>query len=114
MMISIKNLSKYYGPILALHRVSFEVGKGEILGLLGPNGAGKTTTMRIITCYLPPTSGTVRIGDLDILENPLEVKKLIGYLPEFAPPFTQICWSTIISATWLPSGSCPRYGRRRG
>ncbi len=90
MMISIKNLSKYYGPVRALDRVSFEVGKGEILGLLGPNGAGKTTTMRIITCYLPPTSGTVLIGELDLLENPLGVKKLIGYLPEFAPLYTDM------------------------
>ncbi len=90
MMVSIHNLSKFYGPVRALDQISFEVGKGEILGLLGPNGAGKTTTMRIITCYLPPTSGTVHIGDLDLLENPLGVKKLIGYLPEFAPLYTDM------------------------
>ncbi|HEC62135.1 MAG TPA: ATP-binding cassette domain-containing protein [bacterium] len=89
-MISIHNLSKFYGPFRALDRISFEVGKGEILGLLGPNGAGKSTTMRILTCYLPPTSGTVRIGGHDILENPLEVKKLIGYLPEFAPLYADM------------------------
>jgi len=89
-MISVQNLSKFYGSFRALDRISFEVGKGEILGLLGPNGAGKTTTMRILTCYFPPTSGTVRIGDLDILENPLAVKKLIGYLPEFAPLYTDM------------------------
>jgi len=89
-MISVQNLSKNYGPLRALDRISFEVGKGEILGLLGPNGAGKTTTMRILTGYFPPTSGTVRIGDLDILENPLAVKKLIGYLPEFAPLYTDM------------------------
>jgi ABC-2 type transport system ATP-binding protein len=89
-MISVQNLSKNYGPFRALDRISFEVGKGEILGLLGPNGAGKTTTMRILTGYFPPTSGTVRIGDLDILENPLAVKKLIGYLPEFAPLYTDM------------------------
>jgi ABC-2 type transport system ATP-binding protein len=89
-MINIQNLTKYYGTFKALDRISFEVGRGEILGLLGPNGAGKTTTMRIITCYLPPTLGTVRIGDFDILENPLKVKKLIGYLPEFAPLYTDM------------------------
>jgi ABC-2 type transport system ATP-binding protein len=89
-MISIQNLTKYFGTFKALDRISFEVGRGEILGLLGPNGAGKTTTMRILTCYLAPTAGTVRIGDFDILENPRQVKKLIGYLPEFAPLYTDM------------------------
>jgi len=89
-MIRIQNLTKYYGTFKALDRVNFEVGRGEILGLLGPNGAGKTTTMRILTCYLAPTAGTVRIGDFDILENPRQVKKLIGYLPEFAPLYADM------------------------
>jgi ABC-2 type transport system ATP-binding protein len=89
-MIKIENLTKYYGTFKALDRISFEVGRGEILGLLGPNGAGKTTTMRILTCYLAPTTGTVRIGDFDILENPRQVKKLIGYLPEFAPLYADM------------------------
>jgi ABC-2 type transport system ATP-binding protein len=89
-MISVQNLSKYYGSFRALDRISFQVGKGEILGLLGPNGAGKTTTMRILTGYFPPCSGTVRIGDLDIMENPLAVKQMIGYLPEFAPLYADM------------------------
>jgi len=89
-MIKIENLTKYYGTFKALDRISFEVGRGEILGLLGPNGAGKTTTMRILTCYLAPSSGTVRIGDHDILENPRQVKQLIGYLPEFAPLYADM------------------------
>jgi ABC-2 type transport system ATP-binding protein len=89
-MIKIENLTKFYGQFQALDRINFEVGKGEILGLLGPNGAGKTTTMRILTCYLAPTKGTVRIGDFDITENPMEVKKLIGYLPEFAPLYADM------------------------
>lgn len=84
-MISIEKLTKYYDKTCAVDQISFEVKKGEILGMLGPNGAGKTTTMRIITCYLRPTSGMVRVKNLDIKENPIQIKKSIGYLPEFAP-----------------------------
>lgn len=84
-MISVEKLTKYYDKTCAVDEISFEVNKGEILGMLGPNGAGKTTTMRIITCYLQPSSGTVRVKNLDINEHPIEIKKSIGYLPEFAP-----------------------------
>lgn len=84
-MIQIENLTKYYGDACAVDEISFEIKKGEILGLLGPNGAGKTTTMRILTCYLQPTSGNIQVKDHNILENSLEIKKLIGYLPESAP-----------------------------
>ena len=84
-MISIQNLTKYYGTNLAVDDISIEINAGEILGLLGPNGAGKTTTMRILTCFLKPTSGTVIVKDIDILDEPVEVKRLIGYLPENAP-----------------------------
>lgn len=89
-MISVKNLSKYYGTVQALDRITFNVGNGEILGLLGPNGAGKSTTMRILTCYLPPTSGAININGMDILENPVKIKRLMGYLPEFAPLYTDM------------------------
>jgi ABC-2 type transport system ATP-binding protein len=89
-MIKIENLTKYYGSVRALDHINFEVGKGEILGMLGPNGAGKTTTMRILTCYLPPTSGVVTVGGFDIREDPRQVKKLIGYLPEFAPLYVDM------------------------
>ncbi len=84
-MIKVENLTKYYGDLCALDNVNFEVKKGEILGLLGPNGAGKTTTYRILTGYLSPTSGNIHVKDYDIYENQVEIKRLIGYLPESAP-----------------------------
>jgi ABC-2 type transport system ATP-binding protein len=84
-MIKFENLTKYYGELCAVDHVSFEVKKGEILGFLGPNGAGKTTTYRILTGYLQATSGTIKVKDYDIHEDQLEIKKLIGYLPESAP-----------------------------
>ncbi len=84
-MIQVIELSKDYGDVKALDSVSFEVKKGEILGLLGPNGAGKTTTYRILTGYLKPTSGTIKVKDFDIKTDIQEIKKMIGYLPESAP-----------------------------
>ncbi|HPB32154.1 MAG TPA: ATP-binding cassette domain-containing protein, partial [Candidatus Sumerlaeota bacterium] len=84
-MISVHNLSKRFGETLAVNDVSFTVKDGEILGFLGPNGAGKTTTMKIITCYLSPDQGNVVINDLNIREHSLEIRKMIGYLPENTP-----------------------------
>jgi ABC-2 type transport system ATP-binding protein len=84
-MIEVESLTKRYGRATAVDGVSFRVEKGEILGFLGPNGAGKTTTMRILTCYLPPTEGTARVAGYDVFEQPLEVKKRVGYLPESPP-----------------------------
>ncbi len=84
-MISVHNLSKRFGETLAVNDVSFTVKDGEILGFLGPNGAGKTTTMKIITCYLSPDQGNVAINDLNIREHSLEIRKMIGYLPENTP-----------------------------
>jgi len=84
-MIEISNLTKEYGKIKALDNVSFTVEKGEILGFLGPNGAGKSTTMNILTGFISSTSGTVKVAGYDVLENPNEVKKHIGYLPELPP-----------------------------
>src|SRR5207302_9270681 len=84
-MIAVKGLSKKYARTVAVDQVSFEVAKGQIVGFLGPNGAGKTTTMRMLTCFLPPSAGTASVAGLDVLENPFEVKRRIGYLPE-APP----------------------------
>src|SRR5271165_1304484 len=84
-MIKVEGLTKRYARHVAVDNISFEVAKGEIVGFLGPNGAGKTTTMRVLTCFLPPTSGKASIGGFDVLENPLEVKKRIGYLPETPP-----------------------------
>lgn len=89
-MIEVKGLTKVYGKNIALNNVSFEINDGEIVGLLGPNGAGKTTTMNIITGYLSCTSGSVTVDDFDVFENPKEVKKLIGYLPENPPLYMEM------------------------
>ncbi len=86
-MIEVENLTKRYGPTLAVSNISFNVQEGEILGFLGPNGAGKTTTMRIITGFLSASSGRVRVSGFDVAEQPLEVKKRIGYLPENPPVY---------------------------
>jgi ABC-2 type transport system ATP-binding protein len=84
-MIEVQNLTKRYGRKTAVDGVSFKVEKGEILGFLGPNGAGKTTTMRVLTCYLPPTEGTAKVAGYDVFEQPLEVKRRVGYCPETPP-----------------------------
>jgi ABC-2 type transport system ATP-binding protein len=84
-MIEVENLTKRYGTHTAVENVSFRVQKGEILGFLGPNGAGKTTTMRVLACYLPPTEGTARVAGYDVFDEPIEVKRRLGYLPEMPP-----------------------------
>jgi len=84
-MIHVENLTKHYKDICAVDQINFDIHKGEILGLLGPNGAGKTTTLRMLTGFLRPTAGNIRVKDFTIGENPLEIKKLLGYLPESAP-----------------------------
>ena len=88
--IKIKSLSKSFGPIDAVRNISFNVGYGEVLGFLGPNGAGKSTTMKMITGFLAPTSGTVEVNNHDVLEDPLSVKRSIGYLPEGAPAYGEM------------------------
>ncbi len=89
-MIDVRSLTMHYGSFVALNNVSFQAKEKEILGLLGPNGAGKTTAMRLLTTYLHPTSGTVKVDGSDILENPIEVRKQIGYLPETAPLYSDM------------------------
>lgn len=89
-MITVEELVKDFGPKRAVNRVSFTVQKGEILGFLGPNGAGKSTTMRMITGFIPPTSGRIRVGGHDIAEDPIPAKRLIGYLPESAPCYSDM------------------------
>ncbi len=84
-MIRAEKLTMHYGPVVALKDVSFEVKQGEIVGLLGPNGAGKSTTMKILTTYLHPTKGTAKVGGVDVIDDPLGVRKIIGYLPEILP-----------------------------
>lgn len=88
--IVVENLGKSYGPYQALHDVSFDAQKGEILGFLGPNGAGKTTTMRILTGYMPPSSGSATIAGYDVFDESMEVRKRIGYLPETVPLYTDM------------------------
>lgn len=85
MSIQVNNITKIYGTQKALNSVSFEVGSNEIVGFLGPNGAGKSTMMKILTCYIPPTSGQARVCGFDVIEQSLEVRRQIGYLPEHNP-----------------------------
>src|SRR5215470_4886186 len=89
-MITVQELTKRYARNTAVDHISFEVQKGQIVGFLGPNGAGKTTTMRMLTCFLPPTSGRATVAGFDVLENPLEVKRRIGYLPEIPPLYAEM------------------------
>jgi len=89
-MIDVQHVTKRYGNMTALDDISFTINKGEIVAFLGPNGAGKTTTMRILTGFMPPTLGTVRIAGFDCLETPWEVKKHIGYLPETPPLYLEL------------------------
>ena len=89
-MITVENLSKRYATKTAIEGMSFQVEKGEILGFLGPNGAGKTTTMRIITGYMPASDGTVRVDGFDVFDNPLDVRRRIGYLPENPPLYLEM------------------------
>jgi len=95
-MIEVEGLTKYYGLFPAIKDLTFQVGRGEILGFLGPNGAGKTTTMRILTCYVPPTRGTVRVAGFDIDKDPLEVRRRIGYLPENVPLYGDMTVSSYL------------------
>src|SRR5581483_11993444 len=89
-MIKVEQLTKYYGPRAAIRDLNFEVAKGEILGFLGPNGAGKTTTMRILTGYIPPTSGVASVAGYNTFTQSLEARRHIGYLPESVPLYTEM------------------------
>src|SRR5207247_11086392 len=106
-MIKVSELTKRYARTTAVDHISFEVEKGQIVGFLGPNGAGKTTTMRMLTCFLPPTSGTATVAGFDVLEQPLEVKKRIGYLPETPPLYPAmrtVEYFTLVGKFKGPSG----------
>ena len=96
-MIRVQNLTKNFGPKLAVNGVSFSVEKGEVLGFLGPNGAGKSTSMRMLTGFIPPTAGTISVGGFDMIENPIPAKRLIGYLPENAPAYNDMTVSGFLS-----------------
>lgn len=89
-MIEVQKLTKNYGSHQALRGISFKVAKGEIVGLLGPNGAGKSTTMKILSAFMPASSGEVTVAGHNVLDNPLEVKKSVGYLPEHPPVYPEL------------------------
>src|ERR1043165_9118219 len=89
-MIEVRDLKKTFGAITAVDGVSFTVKTGEVLGFLGPNGAGKSTTMRMITGFIPPSAGQVSVGGFSMLDDPIPAKRLIGYLPENAPSYTDM------------------------
>ena len=89
-MIKVQNLRKNFGPKVAVNGVSFSLERGEVLGFLGPNGAGKSTTMRMVTGFIPPSAGTVQVGNFDMVEQPIAAKRLIGYLPENAPLYADM------------------------
>ncbi|MDD4373733.1 MAG: gliding motility-associated ABC transporter ATP-binding subunit GldA [Bacteroidales bacterium] len=90
MAVLVKQLSKRYGTQLALDQVNLEIKKGEVVGLLGPNGAGKSTLMKILSCFIPPESGTASVNDFDVINNSMDVRKLVGYLPEHNPLYTDM------------------------
>jgi ABC-2 type transport system ATP-binding protein len=96
-MITVKELTKRYARNTAVDHISFEIQKGQIVGFLGPNGAGKTTTMRMLTCFLPPTAGSAIVAGFDVLEEPMEVKKRIGYLPETPPLYPEMMTGEYLS-----------------
>ena len=104
-MIEVANLSKRYGDLPAVRDVSFTAADGQILGFLGPNGAGKTTTMRIITGFMPATSGTVRVNGFDVFEQSTEVRRRIGYLPENPPLYNDM--SVAVKETSRTAGRSP-------
>jgi len=98
-MIEVKKLSKSYGPREAIRNLSFQIGKGEVVGFLGPNGAGKSTTMNILSCIMPASSGTAKICGLDVFEQALEIRRLIGYLPETPPLYSDMVVTDYLTFT---------------
>jgi ABC-2 type transport system ATP-binding protein len=107
-MISVQNLKKHYGAVKAVDDVSFEIAPGEVVGLLGPNGAGKSTTMKILTCYLPCTAGTASVDGHDCTDDPIEVRRRIGYLPERNPLYEDMTVREYLEFAWtvrrMPKG----------
>src|SRR4051812_24971416 len=103
-MIKVEGLTKRYARNVAVDNISFEVEKGQIVGFLGPNGAGKTTTMRVLTCFLPPTTGTANVAGYDVIEQPMEVKKRIGYLPETPPVYPEMDVDEYLTFAWRLKG----------
>ncbi|HUT29467.1 MAG TPA: ATP-binding cassette domain-containing protein [Sedimentisphaerales bacterium] len=109
-MISVKELRRKFGSITAVDGISFEAGKGDVLGFLGPNGAGKTTAMRMIACYLPPDAGTATVCGHDILKEPIKVQECLGYLAENAPAYNEMTVGSFLSFVCDARGI---FGKRR-
>lgn len=112
-MIEVEHLTRYYGQKAAIQDVTFRVEKGEILGFLGPNAAGKTTTMRILTCYMPATSGTARVAGFDVFQDSIEVRKRIGYLPENPPLYPEMTVESFLDFVSKIKGIDPRDRKRK-
>ena len=112
-MISAEGLSKQFGPVRALDKVTFEVNRGEVVGFLGPNGAGKSTTMRILTCYISPTAGTAKVHGYDIFDDTLEVRRRLGYLPQRAPLYPDMSVHEYLQFTAEIRGLDPTRFRKR-
>ena len=112
-MVEVDNLTKYYGDFPAIENISFTVNRGEILGFLGPNGAGKTTAMRVLTGFMPPTSGSVRIAGFDVVDNSLEVRRHIGYLPETVPLYTEMSVEDYLDFMGRIRGMSKQWRKRR-
>lgn len=112
-MIEVEHLTKNYGQISAIKDVSFTVSQGEIIGFLGPNGAGKTTTMRILTCFIPATSGTARVAGFDVFTQSIEVRRRIGYLPERVPLYADMKVDSYLDFVARIKGVAPRERKRQ-
>lgn len=112
-MITVENLTKYYGPVLAVEGASFSAAKGEIVGFLGPNGAGKTTTIRLLTTYLPPSSGSASVAGYDIVEEAEQVRRAIGYLPEHPPLYQELSVLEYLRFVAQLRGVAPRHSKQR-
>lgn len=112
-MIEVENLTKYYGEIRGIENVSFSMEKGEITGFLGPNGSGKTTTMRILTCFFPPTRGRARVAGYDVIKDPIEVRRRMGYMPETVPLYPDMKVTTYLNFVADAKGMEKRQKKRR-
>src|ERR671934_352075 len=111
-MIEVDNLTKHYGPVTAIRDVSFDVAPGDIVGFLGPNGAGKSTTMRILSCFMPATSGSARVAGYDVFRESMEVRRRIGYLPENVPLYSDMRVAPYLDFVAEVKG-VPRSARKR-
>jgi ABC-2 type transport system ATP-binding protein len=111
-MITVENVSKRFGPILAVDRISFSVPRGEVVGFLGPNGAGKSTTMRILACFFPPTAGRVHVGGYDVVTQSLQVRRLVGYFPERVSVYPELPVRSFLDFV-AEAKDVPRFQRKR-